>query len=123
MRKPDVPRIDHLAAYHLAIDLLKTAGFQLSNVSLRSETCYYWHPGRDKDHLLRVSTHASKKSPMGLSKVCAKVAFSPKAIHTEFGVRQHVTFAIGRYFLNEPPPSRYLGKRAEWEYCVENVSK
>jgi hypothetical protein len=109
-------RIDHLTAYHLAIDLVKRAGFQLFQAASVSESCYYFHPGRGRDRLLRLSAHKSKKAPIGLSNICARATFTPKdPYHTEINVYNKVAFAIGRYFLEEPPPSRYAGKRGTWE--------
>lgn len=109
-------RIDNMTAYHLAIDLVKRAGFQFKNASLTSESCYYFHPGRGPDRLLRLSAHKSKKSPVGLSSVCARVSFTPNdPYHTEINVYNKVAFAIGRYFLEEPAPTRYYGKRGTWE--------
>lgn len=111
-------RIDHMTAYHLAIDLVKRAGFELAFVSQKSESCYYFHPSRSRERTLRLSAHKSKKSPIGMSNVCARASFTPKeTTHTETNVYNKVAFAIGRYFLEEPPPSRYEGKRGTWEHC------
>lgn len=109
-------RIDHLVAYHLAIDLVKRAGFQFAFAAMRTESCYYFHPGRGRDRLLRLSAHKSKHSPIGLNGICARASFSPKCkTHTETNVYNQVAFAIGRYFMEEPPPTKYLGKRCDWD--------
>lgn len=110
-----MPRIDHMTAFHLALDLVKRAGFELSHVSGITETCYYRHPSRP-EHLLRVSTHRTKRGPMGMNGVVAKVTFTRKdKTLTETLVMNRMKWAIGEYFLGEQKPSRYLGKRGTWE--------
>ena len=112
--------LDHLVAYNMAVDILKQAGFVLNNVSNRSESCYYYHPSRGKKFLLRVSTHKSKRCPMGLKQAVAKVTFSRKDLHCyEHTVKNKLIMAVGRYFLAEEIPSRYKGRRGTWE--EENV--
>lgn len=107
-------RIDHLTAYHLAIDLVKKAGFTLAHVSMNSESCYYSHPARHP-LTLRLSTHRNK-SPIGLSNVVAKMTFSARDLYlTPTQVRNMVTWAVGSYFVRDPAPSRYHGKRGTWE--------
>jgi hypothetical protein len=125
-----VVRIHNLDAYHLAIELVKRAGFQFAFAAMRSESCYYFHPGRGRDRLLRLSAHSSKHSPMGLNNVCARVSFTPNdPYHTKKNVYSRVAFAIGRYFMEEPPPSQYKGKRGSWEehrqdlHCDEQFGK
>jgi hypothetical protein len=106
----------HLEAYHLALDLVKKAGFKLHQASMQSEACYYYHPAREP-LLLRVATHSSKRGAMGLTGVVAKVTYSPKDKHdlSEAHVRNLLAIAIGRYFMTDPKPSRYYGKRGTWE--------
>lgn len=115
--------IDHITAYNMAIELVKSAGFVLSHVSMSTETTYYYHPAR-RPYLLRVSAHKSKHSPIGLNDVVARCAFTKgeekaKNCLTPTNVRNRVTWAIGQYFLNEPLPTRYKGKRGTWEHLVE----
>lgn len=111
-------QIDHLDAYHLAIELVKKAGFEFSHASMSTESCYYVHPAR-RPYLLRVSAHKTKHSPIGLNNVVARVSFTKgeekHGIHTERNVLNRVTWAVGQYFLNEPAPTRYYGKRGTWE--------
>lgn len=84
--------------------LLKSAGFELRNASMRSEACYYGLPGREM--LLRIAVHGREKPHMGLTKVVSKITISgrhcdplehitinPEKIH---GI---VASAIGRYML------------------------
>ena len=112
-------RIDHLTAYHLAVDLVKKAGFRLVHASRSSESCYYNHPALP-DRRLRLSTHKSSKSPIGHSGVCARLSFSPKdQTHSELNVYNKVAFAIGRYFLTEPLPSEYKGPKESWNDGAE----
>lgn len=111
-----MPRIDGMTAYHLAVDLVKRAGFQFAHSASNSETCYYFHPSHGRSRLLRLSAHKSKHAPIGLSNVCARATFTPKdPYHTETNVYNKTAFAIGRYFLEPPPPSDYKGKRGTWE--------
>jgi hypothetical protein len=106
----------YLDAYNLALDLVKKAGFKLHTASMQSEACYYFHPSR-APLLLRIATHSSKRGAMGLSGVVARVTYSPrdKADLSEEHVRNLLAMAIGRYFLDDPKPSRYYGKRDTWE--------
>lgn len=110
-------RLDHLEAYHLAIELVKKAGFVLDHVSRQTETCYFKYPGLIK--LMRISTHRGKKSPIGHNNVCARVSFvKPKSLnvapHYESSVHLKIVEAIGNYFLTDPKPSRYKGKKGTW---------
>lgn len=111
-------QIDYLEAYHLAIELVKKAGFEFGHASMSTESCYYFHPAR-RPYLLRISAHKSKQSPIGMNNVIARVSFTrgedKHGIHTEKNTLNRITWAIGQYFLNEPKPSRYLGKRGTWE--------
>ncbi len=86
------------------VALLKSAGFELRNASMRSEACYYALPGRET--LLRVAVHSRDKPHAGLTKVVSKITINgrhcdpsehitmnPEKIH---GI---VAAAIGRYML------------------------
>jgi len=109
--------MDYLEAYHMGLDLVKKAGFELHTVSAKSEACYYSHPMR-KPLLLRVATHGSKHSPMGLrSTTVARATFSHKERHafSEVHVRNVIAMAIGLYFIEEPRPSKYYGRKGTWE--------
>lgn len=104
-------------AYHMAQDLVKKAGFELHQVSRISDTCYYTHPQR-RPLLLRLGTHTSKHAPMGLkANTLAKATFSRKSSHgfSESHVRNVVAMAIGLYFLQDPKPSEYYGRKGTWE--------
>lgn len=109
-------RINYLTAYHMAIELVKRAGFQFAFSAMKTESCYYFHPGRGRNYLLRLSAHKSKHSPIGLNNVCARVSFPPKClVFTKKSVYNAVALAIGTYFLEDPPPSKYQGKRCDWD--------
>lgn len=109
-------RIDHLTAYHLAIDLAKKAGFVLDHVSQKSESCYYYHPSRGRRFLLRLSAHKSKKSPIGFSNVVARASFPPTDQNCfEASVLKKMIQTIGLYFLADAKVSEYRGKRGTWE--------
>jgi hypothetical protein len=106
-----------IEALHVAMELVKKAGFILSTASSKSEACYYFHPARP-EYLLRLSNHPSKKSPIGMrAKTISKATFSRKEIYpfSQEHVENLVAMAIGRYFINEPKPSNYKGKRGTWE--------
>ena len=108
-------QIDHITAYHLAIELVKRAGFVLDHVAMQSETCYYRHPSIKKGRLLRVSTHRGK-GRIGHNGVVSKVTCGAKDMHLNpRSVENQVIHAIGRYFLTEPKPFEYRGKRGIWE--------
>lgn len=51
--------------------LLKLAGFELRNASMKTESCYYALPGRRE--LIRVSAHPKKKSTLGLLNIVTKL--------------------------------------------------
>lgn len=105
----DVPY--HIAAYHMGIELLKKAGFEFHHASMQTDTCYYTHPSR-RPLLLRVSTHKSKKSPIGMNNVIARVTFSPKDLYlSEYRVTHMIKWAIGEYFLADQKQTRYDGKK------------
>lgn len=116
-------RLKHLDAYHHAIELAKKAGFVLSHVARTSETCYYYHPAVGTRKLLRLSTHKSKHVPIGMNAVVARASFTPKDNnHTPTNVYNKIAWAIGRYFLEEPKPSEYKGKRGTWEQRKEDAN-
>jgi len=110
--------LTYLDAYHMAIELVKKAGFTLHHASIQTESCYYVHPAR-APLLLRLSAHKSKHSPIGLNGVVARASFTKgeekHGHHTPANVRNRVTWAIGQYFLNDPQETRYRGKRGTWE--------
>jgi len=118
-------QINYLEAYHLALELVKKAGFEFSHAAMQTESCYYWHPAR-KPYLLRVSAHRSKHSPIGLNNVIARVSFTSgedkHGLHTEKNTLNRVTWAIGQYFLNDPRPSDYKGKKGTWGRCEHSQS-
>jgi hypothetical protein len=114
-----VSRIDHVTAQNLAIELLKRAGFILDHVALASESCYYYHPAIGKKRLVRVSTHRGKGRTIGKNGVVSKVTCGPRNMHaTNKTIENQVIYAIGHYFLTEPKPSEYRGKRGTWENGV-----
>jgi hypothetical protein len=109
---PELSRtpIHSMTAHQMACRLLVDAGFILSNAAMRSESCYYYHPALGPAFLLRVSTHTTKKGPIGLSGFVSKATFTPRASHSEWHVHNTVAMAIGRYFMAATrPPSRYDG--------------
>lgn len=112
--------MDYLEAYHLALDLVKKAGFELHTASAQSEACYYVHPGR-RPYLLRIAQHSQKRLPVGLSMTVSKVTFATSHDFSERYVRSALALAIGRYFMDEPKPSRYYGKKGTWE-CASTQS-
>lgn len=106
-----VPRLDHIAAREYAVSLLKKAGFNLHQVSLRSTSTYYYHLAR-APLLLRVSDHPSKHDVMGLPNTVARLTISRKDQYlSEHHVTNLVVNAIGRYFLMDPKPTRYDGPK------------
>ena len=112
--------MDYLEAYHLAQRLIKKAGFRLATVSGRSEACYYTHPFREP-LLLRLATHPQKKGLIGLrSTTVARLTFSPRdpSDFTDQHVHNLLSMAIGRYFLDDPKPSDYFGRKGTWEQNV-----
>lgn len=110
-----VPRLDHIAAREHASALLKKAGFSVHQVSQSSTSTYYMHPAR-APLLLRVSDHPSKREIIGMPYTVARLTISPKDRYlTEYHVENLVVTAIGRYFLSDPKPSRYYGKKGTWE--------
>jgi hypothetical protein len=113
--------MNHLDAYHLALSLIKKAGFELHTASAQSEACYYFHPSR-KPYLLRIAQHRQKRSHMGMSNTVAKVTFSTKHDFSQQYVRSALALAIGRYFLDDPKPSEYYGKKGTWEHHLGHAT-
>lgn len=117
-------RIDHITAFNLAIDLAKKAGFVFSHASRNSESCYYYHPARGKGYLLRLSTHKTKRSPIGLKGVVvAKASFSEGDLNCyEASVMKKMLPVIGRYFLSDNTMRReYKGLKGTWEKSDERT--
>lgn len=116
-----VPRLDHIAAREHAVALLKKAGFALHQVSRSSTSAYYYHLVR-APFLMRVGDHSSKHDVMGMPNTVARLTISPKDKYlTEKHVENLVANAIGRYFLTDPPPTRYDGpKQHRNEQLKEN---
>ena len=111
LSKEEVVYHDNHTAYHKGIALLKKAGFEFSHASMKTMTCYYYHPARHP-YLLRISDHKTKKSPIGMNSVIAKVSFSEKDIYlSDKRIIDMIKWAIGEYFLAEPKPSRYTGTK------------
>ena len=116
-------RIDSHTAYNMAIDLLKRAGFELAFVARQTESCYYEHSSR-RSRYMRVSMHRSKKSPIGLNGVAARLTFTladEKITMTEKTVTNRVKWAIGEYFMHEFKTSQYRGKRGTWETTADVI--
>lgn len=106
--------LDNVTYFNLAIELVKKAGFIIDHVAMNSETCYFRHPSIKKGRLLRVSTHRGHR-PIGHNGVVSKVTCSAKDMHlNNTTLENQVIYAIGRYFLTEPKPSEYKGKRGTW---------
>ena len=92
-----------------AAEMIKSAGFILDSVSMKTETCYYRLP--DRSQLLRISNHSYRRNRnLGFDNVVAKITFS--GCHLDpFGkmkildskMESMVAGAIGRYFLNSSP--------------------
>ncbi len=107
--------IDALTAFDFAISLAYQAGFNRSFVSMKTESCYFSHPGRD-GVLMRLSMHRNKGSPMGMNNVVARATFAPSNSHlSKYYVWNAMRFVIGDYFMRPIPPSKYKGKRGTWE--------
>lgn len=107
--------IDADTAQAIATDLVKRAGFVLNHAATTSESCYYYHPAIGKKRLLRVSTHRGG-GRIGQVGVVAKVTCGRRDTSlTTRSVEIKVIHAIGTYFLTEPKPSEYRGKRGTWE--------
>lgn len=89
-----------------AAEMLKTAGFELRYVSMKSEACYYSWPGRDE--VIRIATHRQNGPPRIVNnyKMVAKLTFSGTNLIRrgdtavrEDKLRTMVAVAIGTYFL------------------------
>jgi len=104
-----------------AADLLKAIGFELANVSMDSEACYYRWPGRTE--LLRIAAHGSKGAPIGIgwpvvSLLTFRGTHKDKPDHMALADEkfdQMVAQAIGWYFLRslgaKPWPNRVRNRR------------
>ena len=99
-----------------AVEILKRIGFEVANVSMKSEAIYLRWPG--KDALVRIAVHSSKKTPLGLGYVASKIAFvgrhcdpPGKMSFTLEKLEKVLAPAIGRYFLNadKTPKILYCG--------------
>lgn len=106
-----------------AIQTLKAVGFERAAVSGKSEAVYMRFPGRPA--LLRVSTHPSKHSPIGMDYVAARLTFKGRSWDghsvlrcSEGKIDMMIYLAIGQYFVKAltPKPSLYKGKRGTWEH-------
>jgi hypothetical protein len=64
---------------------LEAAGFEQRYQSSLSEARYFGWPGRP--HVLRVSAHKSKKGPIGMPQVVAKITFFDKACEVPLHIR------------------------------------
>lgn len=98
--KPTVS-VDDMA--HEASRLLRMAGFELAMASRYTESCYYRWPGRSA--LLRVSTHAKRKSIIS-GDVIEAITFRGTHLTGSGAMRLHshkfeliVWRAIGRYMI------------------------
>lgn len=98
--------ITTLEACYEASKLLKAAGFEMVNVSMRSEAVYYRFPGRSG--VIRVADHSGGgKSLAGLDRVLAKLTFLPHKLARipgtlvigEHQMHNIVCAAIGRYMI------------------------
>lgn len=100
------PEQDTLALCQRAATLLTGCGFELRNVSMKSESCYYGWAG--KKELIRISAHGGKnKKRRDLrSNVVSRITFNGTNL-SDVGVMrlsdekfiQIVEAAIGRYVL------------------------
>ncbi len=115
-----MPRLDQVAAREHAVALLTKAGFRLHQVALRSTSAYYYHVAR-APFLLRVSDHPSKRDIIGLPNTVARLTISPKDQYlSAYHIENLVVMAIGRYFLSDPKPTRYYGRKGTWETDAVN---
>ena len=113
--------MDHVEAYHLAMELAHAAGFQLKYAARNSETCYYVHAQR-APLLLRLSTHKNKNPPVGMVPPIARATFSPRDLYlTEKRVHDMMRWAIGSYFINDLKPSKYSGPK-KWRTITNGVA-
>lgn len=116
-----VPKLDQVSAREHACTLLRKAGFVLHQVSQSSTSAYYLHPARSP-YLLRVSDHPSKRDNIGMPNTVARLTISPKDQYlSEYHVENLTAMAIGLYFLGEPRPNRYYGKKGTWESSTETI--
>ena len=94
--------------------LLKEAGFVLENQSMRTEACYYRWP--DRVDLIRIATHKSKRSMIGLGNVVSRITFNgnrndqPGEIRIcDEAIENRVMWAIGKYFLKSESTCGLIG--------------
>lgn len=107
--RPSIPMRDKelistTDVFEQASSLLKLAGFELRNVSMRTEACYFALPCRTE--LLRVALHKRKRPFPGLTSVVAKLTLTGRGCEPAgfIWMRQDkietlVANAIGRYML------------------------
>jgi hypothetical protein len=103
------PSHDTLALADRMAALLKSAGFALRYVSMKSEACYYAWPGRNE--VIRIATHRFGKNhgrPRDINgqivvakiTLCGTHLMKPGQMNmAESKVRMIVAAAIGQYFL------------------------
>jgi hypothetical protein len=115
-------RVNIFDACERAGAMLLAAGFEFRYQSKITETKYYGLPGRP--HNIRVSAHKSKRGPIGLPEVVARITFhsggceTPQHIAISDEAFEHmIAVAIGFYVSksNRPMESSWKGKRGTWE--------
>jgi len=122
MKAKNKVRVNIFDACERAGAMLIAAGFEFRYQSQKTETKYYGLPGRP--HNLRVSAHRSKKGPIGLAEVVARLTFhdggceTPQHIAISDEAFEHmVAVAIGFYVIrsNREMRSSWHGKKGTWE--------
>ncbi len=118
-------RVNVFEACERACARLLEVGFILHHQSRQTEARYYRWP--DREHTLRVAAHKSKKAPMGLPRIAARITFAtdgaceqPNCVAISDEHFEHmVATAIGIYMMRSAllPTSNYQGKRGTWEGC------
>lgn len=116
-------RVNVFDACSRAGAMLIEAGFELHYQSMKTEARYYRWPGRV--HTLRVAAHKSKKSPIGMPKIAARITFAttgaceePHSVAVSDVHFEHmVATAIGIYMIRSvvAPASNYDGEKGSWE--------
>jgi len=121
-------RVSVLELCNRAAEALKAVGFERVQVSMKSEATYYRLPGRHG--LLRIATHKSKRTPIGMDYVAATLTFNGGKRDRDTMIMKDSRFegmlwvAVGQYILRSGAPheSRYTGKRGTWEsHCVPSA--
>ncbi len=111
-----------------ASKMLKAAGFEVVDVSRRSEAVYFHLPGRHG--VLRVSAHKTRCSVIGLDSVVSKLTFCGNhhsgadiLVCSDEKIESMVWAAVGHYIMKsaEPIPSNYAGERGTWEHKKARV--